>query len=375
MEKGEKCKMLKFQTFRPAQKNKGLKAIELSAIAILMIAMFAMAPLSFAQTKQQSTAYVSATPNPIGLGQTLLVNAWVTPQPPAGFMGAPTSVLFRTGYTFTFTKPDGTTDIVTKSSYADGSTYFSYTPDAVGSWSMLFTWAGDDDFTGSQSLVNFTVQQQQVPAWPETPLPTSYWALPVNQLNREWSQLLGDWVQSGYDAAKSNFNPYSPAPNTAHILWTNDLGIGGIMGGQWGTSSYTTVTTPTVMGGRVYYSLSDGIHCVDLNTGQQLWVKEIPGWSLYYVNINQDPDPGAGGAHADIWTSPSTGTVQKYDGSTGELSGTYTDQSAGISAYDGTNFYYNNGTHLIKWNPYSIGTAGYGKATFNDKIIDRKSVV
>jgi hypothetical protein len=34
------------------------------------------------------------------------------------------------------------------------------------------------------------------------------------------------------------FNPYTLAPNSAHILWANAVTIGGLVGGGWGSWSY-----------------------------------------------------------------------------------------------------------------------------------------
>src|SRR5512135_854528 len=50
------------------------------------------------------TAYLSFSPNPIGVGQTLLVNMWTTSPPAAN--------RYLAGFTVTFTKPDGTNKTV-----------------------------------------------------------------------------------------------------------------------------------------------------------------------------------------------------------------------------------------------------------------------
>jgi hypothetical protein len=49
-------------------------------------------------------AYLSASPNPIGIGQTLLVNIWMTV--------APAAERQLQHYKVTFTKPDGTKDVI-----------------------------------------------------------------------------------------------------------------------------------------------------------------------------------------------------------------------------------------------------------------------
>lgn len=49
-------------------------------------------------------ASISVSPTKIGIGQTLLVNMWTTPPPAAN--------RYLAGYTITFKRPDGTTDVV-----------------------------------------------------------------------------------------------------------------------------------------------------------------------------------------------------------------------------------------------------------------------
>jgi hypothetical protein len=81
--------------------------------------------------------WLSFTPNPIGVGQTLLVNLWSIPAPGANRA--------HTGYTVTFTKPDGTKDVVgpLNSYVADGTAWFEYVPDQIGNWTIQFTYPGD----------------------------------------------------------------------------------------------------------------------------------------------------------------------------------------------------------------------------------------
>ena len=80
---------------------------------------------------------LAVSPNPIGLGQEVLVNMW--DNPPI------TNARYFTGYTVTFTKPDGTTD--TKGPYTsyqgDATAWFEYTPDQMGNWSAVFSFPGN----------------------------------------------------------------------------------------------------------------------------------------------------------------------------------------------------------------------------------------
>ena len=78
---------------------------------------------------------LSFTPNPIGVGQELLVNMWVTPPP--------TADRFMKDYTIVITKPDETSEIITLDSYvADGTGWFPYVVDQVGTWTLQFHFIG-----------------------------------------------------------------------------------------------------------------------------------------------------------------------------------------------------------------------------------------
>jgi len=156
--------------------------------------------------------YISFSPNPIGIGQTLLVNLWVQPA----------TVVNRahTGYTVTITKPDGTTDTAGPmvSYQGDTTAWFEYVPGQVGTYTLQFSFAGDyypvgyyvngvinntattGGYNSTQSVYyassqtakyTLTVQQDQVASWPASPLPTDYWSRPISPENREW------WVIGG----------------------------------------------------------------------------------------------------------------------------------------------------------------------------------
>ena len=84
-----------------------------------------------------SIAHMSFRPNPVGVGQTFLVNIWL--QPPIHVERG------HTGYTVTITKPDGTKDTVGPliSYQGDTTAWFEYVTDQVGTWKLKFDFAGD----------------------------------------------------------------------------------------------------------------------------------------------------------------------------------------------------------------------------------------
>ena len=196
-------------------------------------------------------ATLSFTPNPIGVGQTLLVNLWLHP--------ATHTSRYLVGYTVTFTKPDGTTDQKVVNSYqADTTAWFNYQVDQVGIWKVKFdfpggyfpagnysaapgAFTGPGPFSFTQSVYykpssdgpyNLTVQQEQVQSWPMAPLPTDYWTRPAQPTNREWWPILGNYPGTGILGGGTNwpantntymsnylFTPYVQGPNTCHVVW------------------------------------------------------------------------------------------------------------------------------------------------------------
>lgn len=231
--------------------------------------------------KRESFAMLSLRPYPaIGLGQELLVNAWVTPPP----------MTARDTYedlTFTVRKPDGTVAYTwSQESETPGVTWFSYYFDELGNWTITFSWPGDflnEPCTITRSIM---VQEDPIP-YPvaDTPLPTESWTFPINVYNREWRNIAGPWYQQYYNASRGSMNPYTEAPKTAHILWKADpaSGIGGYVGSSDQHSGITTdgvyrsspLNIRTVMVGRGYYTAGGMINCVNMSTGEQLW--SVPG--------------------------------------------------------------------------------------------------
>jgi hypothetical protein len=266
-----------------------------------------------------TTAYLSCSPNPIGVNQQLLVNVWM--EPPL-FVGR-----WFTGYTVTITKPDGTT--VTEGpmdSYpGDTTAWFQYTPDQVGTYTLKFTFPGgyypvgnysvsSGTFVGAgvtsitqstyyqpsvSQVTTLTVQNTTIASWPPAALPTDYWTRPVSPSNREWASILGWSPSTGIvgggtswpaDTNKymSNYNfiPYVQAPNTAHVVWRRQGDIAGIIGGSVGDQSLQGGggNPLIVYAGRAYQTLTkvyNGVpqmvwQCWDLRTGQIYWEQPVP---------------------------------------------------------------------------------------------------
>ncbi len=272
----------------------------------------------------ETIPYLSFSPNPIGVNQQLLVNVWL--QPPINVNRALTQ-----SFQVTITKPDGTTDTVGPlSSYAgDATAWFNYVPTQTGNYSLKLDFLGiyypAGQYYGGVIVTNSSgqnlnsayykpsstaqqvliVQQDMIASWPQSPLPTDYWTRPISPNNREWWPILGSYPPTGYGPAiytvggptwdqlypntnphwssSYNFVPYVQAPNTAHIVWHRQGGLGGLIGGQFGAlSTRPNPGYPAIIyAGRAYQTLTkvfNGVtqnvwQCYDIRTGEVFWEK------------------------------------------------------------------------------------------------------
>jgi outer membrane protein assembly factor BamB len=329
-----------------------------------------------------SKAYLSVSPNPIGVGQTLLVNIWTSP----GMYHA----FYMQGYTVYIKKPDGTQDTVgpMNSYMGDASDWFQYVVDQVGTWQFKFESPGTyipagsyvDSPTGqafmslplgvnytlgasvyytpdSTGWQNVTVQQEMVSSWPPSPLPTDYWIRPAYPSNREWWPILGNYPFTGayyypngrvLYSSNYKYTAYVQAPNTAHIVWRRQGNIAGLIGGTAGIYSISAGSgTPTIIyAGRCYQTLNkimDGKsqniwECYDLRTGQVYWDILAPTTTVMsmfgpmtavlapsfisYEAGTSEPVPGAeaSNGYSVNLVAVSGGRLLKYNAWTGSVS-------------------------------------------------------
>jgi len=322
-----------------------------------------------ADTIVKSDIYLSFRPNPVGIGQPILVNIWLDP--------GPSYVRHLNGYKVTFERPDGTTDVVTLNSYpADGTAWFEYVPDQLGTWKIKFEFPGGyfpagnytvpigsgtdyDGYTESYNMScyyqpdatdwqSLTVQSAMVASWPPSPLPTDYWTRPIQTENREWWTIAGNYPWYGPGGgpdwpaktattwnARQAFVPWVQAPSTAHIAWKRlDAISAGIVGGD---SGYATLSgggsAPSIIyGGYAYGSITkpfDGITqsvwtCTDIRTGQVKWERtsvSAPSF-IEYASSATVSVPGAteSGSVSVTLAAISGGRLIKYNPSTGAVS-------------------------------------------------------
>ena len=247
----------------------------------------------------ETRLFISAVPNPIGVGQTVNVQWWLTiPHPVAGQTW--------NNVKLTMEKPDGTTETFDNlKSDINGGAYISFTPNTIGTYKVHASFPGQwVNTTGSNGYtrwyiplesktIEVTVQEQPIGITHELPMPTEYWTRPINSENREWYLIGGNWLMGKGDKdalafeGSGNANPYSTAPNTGHIMWTKPLLPGGIVGGTigYGEAYYGGLNyepmfrPPIIMNGVLYYETAEppryGTTAVDVRTGETLWYQNI----------------------------------------------------------------------------------------------------
>jgi hypothetical protein len=244
--------------------------------------------------------YVVAAPNPVGVGQQVLVVFGFTfPTRGLGFPG-------YNGWTVIITDPDGKTQTLGPyDADSTGSTFANFVPDKVGNWTIKAHYPGGQvDFATTFNVTvpaadtnefTLTVQETQLSYPAQVPLPSNYWQFPIYGENDLWSNIAGNWLMPGYDTSRQfdwgsmngPYNPYTTVPSTTHILWTKSTMFGGNVPGSISPESSSVVDyytgsayvrqlqPPVIINGRLYWKEMNeprmGWHCTDLATGQDIW--------------------------------------------------------------------------------------------------------
>ena len=351
----------------------------------------------------KTTLGMSFRPNPVGLGQTVMVNLWMDP--------SCALTRYMSNYTVIMIKPDKSTKTVTLPSYqGDSTAYFEFVVDQLGTWQLQFqmpgsyfppgyykvgSGTGQSGFTelftksfyympGQTNWQTLNVQQNPILSWPPAALPNGYWTNPIPMENREWAAIQGDYPWEGpaglnanfpantnyYTSPPYSFTPYVQGPTSAHILWAREGALSGVVGSDYGSSQeYTNAGggPNIIFDGRCYQSVS-GVYpttptttnptslnywqCYDLRTGQVYWQRPIfsgesaPSGIEYDVGLAAVPGGEQGVSDTaylvaiNQGSSSLGGTIVKYAPYTGAV-------SANISIpYFLVNMYYMNGYAL-----------------------------
>ncbi|MEM4733314.1 MAG: PQQ-binding-like beta-propeller repeat protein [Candidatus Bathyarchaeia archaeon] len=337
-----------------------------TALVVSLILMFAMIvslvalPSANAQGTMATYCFLGATPNPVGVGQEVLLHVGITRQLNIVWMG-------WEGLSITITKPDGSTetirDIRTDST---GGTGVVYVPTMAGNYTLQAHFPeqvttsnkyspgvpiGTVMLASDSEKLTLVVLQEPVPEYPAKPLPTEYWTRPINAQLREWASIAGSWPGT----PRNNFARYNDdAPETGHILWTKLICMGGLVGGglegmggpagfETGAAYEQKFGAPAVLAGILYYNrfeerggtaVEQEVVAVDLHTGAELWVRNwnrtrlSVGQLFYWQSYNYM------GTFAYLWQVSGT-TWNAFDAFTGRWIYTMTNVPATTSTYGG----------------------------------------
>lgn len=408
-------------------KNKTALAIALFLMLTIVAPLLMRVPTVNAAIP--TYAFLAVSPNPVGVGQQATLIMWINPVNPtaSGVSGGRWE-----NYAVQVTKPDGGTETLGPFTADPASfAYVTYAPAQSGTYTLKFAFPGQQ-VTGIGGIIpvpineyyeasNFTttliVQEEPIGSAPQNPLPTDYWERPINAQNQEWYTISGNWLGHGIGSFgvmkynnTGNFNPYTKAPDSAHIVWTKELDFGGLIGGEFGgttTSNYYTgktyepkFTPPVIINGVVYYNVPsaprEGFYAVDLRSGETLWwqnssglpfdVGSVPGLLPAYgfagITIGQVYNymsPNQIGGVPYLWylqnfqvreVVPGSNNWYMYDAVTGNLILTLANTTAGGVTVEGPNgellIYYVGTNWLAMWNsslcigtPSAVGTGAW----------------
>lgn len=351
-------------------KNK-TTATAIAIFLVLTIAASLASPIANAHTPAWTIptyAYITASPNPVGVNQVVTLVYWLDKVTPtaAGIAGD----RWR-NEKIEVTKPDGSKETLGPfTGDPVGSGWYQYTPTQSGTYTFVFTFPGqtlsrtgptglvgtasdyeNDTYLASSATTTLTVQENPIPEPPTYPLPTEYWTRPIEGQNQEWYRISSNWLAGAHEIQKVQAD--GTAPNSPHIMWTKPIREGGVVGGTHtgtngityydGTQYEVQFQNPLIMYGRLYYTLpfgsttgNGGYICVDLRTGKTIWYGDKIGVSgsaapsfgqLYdYESMNQHGVVPNG----YLWT---TNFASAYDSLTGNWLFNLTSVPTGTEVY------------------------------------------
>ena len=360
----------------------------------MAISLFALPGDQSATAQTTTFAYIGAVPNPVGVGQDVLLHIGITQQLNTADQG-------WEGLSVTIERPDGQTDTISNiRTDSTGGTGRTYTPTMEGSYYIQthFPAQNGTDYWGDpvayaasdSEKLELVVQADPIPYYPAHALPTEYWTRPIDAQLREWYTIAGSWLESPTNmVALGN----DDAPETAHILWTTPHTIGGLVGGEvlqehsfemgdayegkFGGSHGSA--QPVIIAGRIYYNrvassetLKEYV-CTDIRTGEVLWIKtflnnltisfgQLMYWDTYDYHGVYDYFwcTGNAGTRALLGLSSSAGNPMcAFDTVTGEFSWAFYNMPSGTRATGpkGEILYYNlnlNGGYMTLWNSSAV---------------------
>jgi outer membrane protein assembly factor BamB len=326
-------------------------------IVFVLSTTLTIMPTVFAQDEPRSKttyAYIGAVPSTVGVNQQVLLHVGITDYLATAADG------FE-GLTVTVTRPDGEIETLGPlRTDSTGGTGAIYIPTMTGTYYLQtifpaqeYTWAspaysstniyGTIRYEASESeVLELTVQDESITYYSAHSLPAEYWSRPIDAQLREWSAISGNWV----DDPVNLYAPYNDAPETAHILWANELTTGGLVGGKLVEHAYECgdayegfFLDTAIINGVLYYnkykeaSSNQEVVAIDLHTGEQKWSKVLGtnerlsfGQTMYWDSYNYH------GAFDYLWTVTGT-TWNAYDAFSGDWVYAMENVPAGTNLY------------------------------------------
>jgi len=275
---------------------------KISTIVLILVlatsAIFVVLPVVTAQETMVTYPFIGAVPNPVGKDQTVLFHVGI-------FQQLSSAMMSWEGLSITIDKPDGTTDTISDiTTDSTGGTGVTYTPDQVGIYycqthfpeqviTETKTAPGIDIGTvmlaSESTVLELVVQEEAIEYYPDNPLPSEYWTRPIDAQLRTWYAVTGNWLDAT-ETAPQVVSGNKEAPETAHILWTKQLTVGGLAGAvdtssqEWAFSHGDAYegkwTTRIIIDGILIYCHRTNDRplyytAVDVRTGEELWKKVI----------------------------------------------------------------------------------------------------
>ena len=346
--------------------------------------------------------YIDAAPNPVGVGQPVYLTFIMANVPPAQYPLANPRFGYWIGISIAVTKPDGTTETLTGLQTGEaGAGYSVYTPAQTGTYRFQVSFPGQTIETGTSRgnyykpstspIISLTVQSQSVQMMSEYPLPTNYWTFPIEGENRLWTELSGDWLAGDNVKPNTNgYNPYTNAPESAHILWTQRRMPGGMVGGEYGSAIYNYgrwpgsgnglyFGPPIIINGILYLNEPQttgnaaGFSAYDLANGDLIW-KNDNNDSIAFATVYRFESRMMSNVYSYLWSTSGT-TWRVYEAYSGKLLQTIANVTSGTTAFgsDGELLVYSlSGTSLRMWNStlyfYSTQISG-NSATYGPRYV------
>jgi len=359
------------------------KTFAILLLVALATGTFAGIQFGDAQVPEEMKTFpvIDAIPNPVAVGEDCLIRAGILQPLNSHEYG-------WKDITVTVVRPDNTTETLGPiTSDSTGVSFVNYVPDQVGIYKLTTNFPeqempvdtmdmerngitipkGTIMKASTSETLELVVNEEPSMFYPGHPLPTEYWSRPIDPQLREWAVISGNWLFRP-DNSLALYNDY--APETAHVLWANQMTTGGLAGGLFESVPATSETGDAyegkyagtiVMNGIVYYQVGEYGNvmktvAVDLHTGETLWVLNgttfTRGQVMWFDSWNYDgvftylwQVVGSGG-----WFS-TTNTWKAYDPYTGEWQFTFTNVPSGTATTYGP-----KGEILV----YTINTqAGY----------------